>query len=146
MAEAEERAAVIAAARTWLGTPFHDGAELKGVGVDCAHLLSAAYFEAGLIPAQEIAHYSPQWMLHNDVERFEDHVLKFAHEIEGPPKPGDVVLYKIGRLYAHGAIVVAWPTLIIHAFKVFGFVAETSSDEADLQDVKKHPRRFFSIW
>lgn len=143
MSEDEQRAAVIEAARGWIKTPFHDGARLKGVGVDCAHLLAAAYEDAGLIPHQTITPYSPQWMLHNDAALFEDHVKRFAHEIEGPPKPGDVVLFKIGRLYAHGAIVVDWPGSIIHAFKSFGFVAETPADEADL---RARERRFFSIW
>lgn len=141
-AEAGQRAAVIAAARGWIGTRFHDNAEVKGHGVDCARLLAKVYAEAGIIPAQAITPYSAQWMLHNDEPLFEGYVLRFAHRVD-LPKPADVVLYKIGRQYAHGAIVVAWPGAIIHAFKTYGLVAETGADESDLLD---KPRRFYSFW
>ena len=40
------------------------------------------------------------------------------NEVKGPPErmplAGDFVMFKIGHLFAHGAIVVAWPT-VIHA-------------------------------
>ena len=32
------RAAVVAEAIAWLGTPYHHRARIKGVGVDCAQL------------------------------------------------------------------------------------------------------------
>lgn len=34
-----ERAKIVAAARGWLGTPFHHQGRLKGVGVDCAGVI-----------------------------------------------------------------------------------------------------------
>lgn len=143
MTEEEQREAVIVAARSWLGTPFHDDAEVKGAGIDCAHFLAVCFAEAGLIPPQKIAPYNPTWFLHSDVPIFENYVKRFSHQIEGPPKRADIVLYKLGRLYAHGAIVIDWPTTIIHSFKLFGFVAETSSDEGDL---RTRARRFYSYW
>ena len=140
--EKVERARVIAAAQTWLGTPFHDGAAVKGVGVDCAQLLAAAYSEAGLIARPEIAPYSAQWFLHNDEPLFEAFVRRYAREVESP-SPADIVLYRVGRSYAHGALVIAWPARIIHAFKDYGFVVETGAEEAGL---KGRPRKYFSLW
>lgn len=144
MTELLQRAHVLAVARTWIGTPFHDNAGVKGVGVDCAHLLAAVAVEAGLIAPFAIEHYSPQFMLHRDAPLFESYVRRFAHEIDAASvKPADIVLYKVGRSFAHGAFVVDWPSAVIHAFKIFGLVAETPAFEADLsgREVK-----FFSFW
>lgn len=142
MTQEEERAHVVAIARGWVGTPFHDGGRLKGVGVDCAMLLAEVFAEAGLIPHQDIETYSPQWMLHRDEPLFEDYVRKHGHEVV-TPGIGDIVLYRIGRSFAHGAIVAAWPGAIIHAFKSFRFVAETPSNEADLRG---RAVKFYSLW
>lgn len=138
-----QREDVIRVARTWLGTPFHDNGDIKGVGVDCARLLAKVYEEVGLIPPQEIEHYSPQWMLHRDEPKFENYVRRFAHQVE-TPDIGDIVLYRIGRSLAHAAIISSpWPGTVIHAFKTFRMVAETPCDEAEL---KGREHRFFSIW
>lgn len=45
------RAAIVAAARAWLGTPFHHQARAKGVGCDCAGLIIGVGRELGLLPA-----------------------------------------------------------------------------------------------
>ena len=42
MTHDDERAAVVAEAMTWIGTPWAHMAHLKGVGVDCANLPIAA--------------------------------------------------------------------------------------------------------
>lgn len=125
-----------------MGTPFHDGARLKGKGVDCAMLIAGVFEEAGLVPHQEVETYSPQFMLHRDDPLFENYIRRYAHEVPAPQQ-GDIVLYKIGRSFSHGAIVVDWPGAIIHAFKNFRFVAETDAEEATLRGL---PRKFFSLW
>ena len=33
----------------------------------------------------------------------------------GPPQPADFVVFKFGRAFSHGAIVVNWPA-IIHSY------------------------------
>ena len=53
--------------------------------------------------------------MHRDAERYMEGLLQYAHEIDGPPEPGDVALFRFGRCYSHGAIVVEWPRLI-HAY------------------------------
>lgn len=107
------REAVVAEARTWLKTPYHHRAAIKGAGVDCAQILVEVYSACGLIPHFDTGDYPPDWMMHREEERYLGFVLDYAHEVE-TPKPGDVVLYKVGRCFAHGGIVVDWPT-IIHA-------------------------------
>jgi len=138
------RAKIIAVARSWIGTPFHNLASKKGVGVDCAHFLREVYVEAGVIEPFEIKPYTPQFMLHSDDPKFESYVVRFGEEIaETAVKPGDVVLYKIGRSFCHGAIIVEWPRAIIHAFKSYGRVVESGARESDLLRLKV---KFFSKW
>ena len=144
MTDTEQRARVVEVARTFIGTPFHDQQSLKGVGIDCAHLLREVYVEAGIIETFPIAPYSPQFMLHTDEGLFESYVRRVAHEIEPESvKLGDIVLYKVGRSFAHGGIVVEWPRTIIHAFKSYRKVVETGAFDADLIGRKV---KFFSHW
>lgn len=116
----QERAArdrVDAIARSFISTPFHDHGEVKGAGVDCATLLKCVFTEAGLVEPFKLDHYSPQFFLHQTQERYLGWVTRFAREIpEAEARPGDIVLHKIGHVFAHGAIIVnpGWPN-IIHA-------------------------------
>jgi cell wall-associated NlpC family hydrolase len=143
--EAEQRAAVVAEAKTWVGTPWHHQADVKGAGVDCAMILVRVFVDTGVVPAFDPRPYSRTWFMHRGEEKFMDIVRQCgAHEIEGPPKPGDLALWKIGRLFAHGSIVVEWP-MVIHAFAQARMVV--IQDVTQLQiDTKKNPVKFFSKW
>ena len=140
-----QRGAVIKAAVSWLGTPYHDMGRVKGVGVDCAQLLAAVYEEAGIIEHTDTGYYSPQHFFHSDCEKLEPYVGRYAKQIdEDRALPGDVVLYKIHRVYAHAAIVVDWPREIIHAHKQSGKVVAMPPFEYDLQRFRVV--RFYSFW
>lgn len=140
----EQRARVIKEARTWIGTPFIDNACVKNVGVDCANLLARVYADSGMIDPVKMPQYSPQWFLHKDEERFLDFVRLYGKEIPNEEaQMADVAVYKIGRTYAHGAIVVDWPNSIIHAHKQSRIVLESRAFDGDLwnRDVKT-----FTLW
>jgi cell wall-associated NlpC family hydrolase len=108
------REAVIAEAETWLGTPYHHMGRIKGAGVDCLTFLAEVFAAAGVIEhVKEIPFYRLDFMRHQDNESYLDALLERGHEIE-IPLPADVVLYKWGRVFSHGGIVVEWPW-IIHA-------------------------------
>lgn len=108
-----QQQAIIDSAMTWLGTPYHHRACVKGAGVDCAQILKAVFVDVGLIEHFEEGDYPPDWMQHRSEERYLSFVTDRADLVD-TPQPGDVALYKVGRCFAHGAIVVDWP-LIIHA-------------------------------
>ena len=127
------RAAIVAEARAWIGTPFHHQARLKGVGVDCANLLVGVYSAVGAVPAISLDHYPPDWHLHQDTPRFMAYLLQYAEPIPASeqPQPGDIAMFRYGRQAAHGAIVSAWP-LVIHAWLDVGRVVETEADRGPL--------------
>ena len=69
--------------------------------------------------------------------------MESSEEVE-TPEPGDMAVWKIGRAYAHGAIVVGWP-LVIHAYQPEGRVVESDiSLPSPLSENKD--RRYFSPW
>lgn len=119
-----ERAAVVAEARSWLGTPYHMGARVKGVGVDCAQLLVAVYEDLGLVEHVELEPYHPEWFLHRSDELFVNGIAAYCHRVGGlmtKTRPGDIVLYRYGRAVSHGAIAVG-TDLVVHAVRQAGRV------------------------
>jgi hypothetical protein len=142
--QAARRAAVLAVARDWIGTPFHDRARQKGQGVDCAQLLAAVFHEAGIVGEVLTEPYSPQFMLHSREEKLAEFVGRYGREIQASEVgAADVVLYRVGKSFSHAAIVVDWPRAIIHAHKLSGKVVEMNGEVADLQG---RQTRFFSPW
>jgi NlpC/P60 family putative phage cell wall peptidase len=114
--EDRARPAVVAAARSWIGTPYHHAADVKGHGVDCAMILVRVYCDLGLVELFDPRPYTRDWMLHRDDERYLGFLLARA-KIVAEPKPGDVILFRFGRCFAHGGIVaVANPLTIVHAY------------------------------
>ncbi|MGH6995683.1 MAG: hypothetical protein ACREES_08295 [Stellaceae bacterium] len=111
---AAERARLVAEAQSWVGTPYHTGGRIKGVGVDCLTFVVCAFEGAALIAPYKIPHYPPDWHLHRDDERYMRGILEHCVEVAERPLPADVVLWKFGRAFAHGAIVIDWP-IIVHA-------------------------------
>lgn len=115
------REQVVAEAETWLRTPYHHMGRVKAGGTDCLMLLAEVYHAMGVIPPVDVPFYPPDWNLHRNAERYLQGVMRYAREIEGPPQRGDVAVFKFGRCFAHGAIVVSWPRLI-HAWCDAGVV------------------------
>lgn len=152
-AEQEQRARVVEMARTWLGTPYHHCAAIKGVGTDCAMILVAVFQEAGLVHDVAVPAYSPSWHLNRDEEKYTDFIRQFAVEVDRAPLPGDIVVWKFHRAFAHGGIVSSWPR-VIHAFigrGVFEDDAEanqmlTTISERVPDQGKPRPMKVFSLW
>jgi len=105
------------------------------------------YREAGLIGEVDVPYYPADWMLHRSDEIYLGIVQQYAAELrtdEGSRRsalPGDFVIYRFGRCFAHGAIVLEWPT-IIHALTGRGVVLSDGEREGMLLGRK---RRFFSL-
>lgn len=121
------REAVAAEAMSWLRTPYHHQARIKGVGVDCAQILIAVYSEVGLIQPFQTGPYPPDWHLHRSVERYLGWVQKYAHPVEEAGL-GDMIMFKFGRCFSHGSIVVG-DGLVVHSYVGRGVILSRLQDE-----------------
>jgi hypothetical protein len=167
--EAEQRARVCTIARTWLGTPFRDQGKVKGPNgaVDCAMLLVATFQEAGLLdPSYDPRPYPPQFHLHNKEERFLAQIARIIElrgcgtEVEREPTPGDVAVYRVGKCFSHGGLVIEPPRSsseaiahknlqLLHAYYKTGHVTVSPLYEIELtrlNDGKPRPRKIFDLW
>jgi len=125
------RESIIAEAMTWLGTPWHHNALLKGVGVDCAQFLIGVYSNVGLVSHIDTGFYPRDWHLHRNEPMFLQFLMQYADPIaEG--ERGDIAMFKYGRHPAHGAIVVDSHT-IIHAYRDEKSVVLTDLDHTEMQ-------------
>lgn len=109
-----QREDVVREALTWIGTKFHHGARVKGAGVDCGQFPLAVFEACGLIPNYRPEAYPADFHLHSDSEMYLAHLEKFAAKVDAP-QPGDLALFRFGRVISHGSIVVKWP-VIVHAY------------------------------
>lgn len=136
------RDAVIREAMTWLGTPYHHRGRLKQIGVDCAQFPLLVYSACGLIEPFDAPDYPADWHLHKSDERYLAAVTARAREIEtGQAGPGDFLLFKMGKCFAHGAILIAWPR-IIHAVVGHGVML----DEAHSGRLSGKAVKVFTLW
>lgn len=117
------RSAIVSEARSWLGTPYHLGACLKGAGCDCATLLLGIYQACGLIGEEELGVFSGDWFHHASREEYMMRVLRHAYKVaettcyrSTQALPGNIVLTRTpgSRLYNHGCLVLDWPH-VVHA-------------------------------
>lgn len=129
--------AVVAEAHTWLRTPYHHmgdgdqraGRQLKGVGIDCAQILVEVYSAVGAITWFSTGKYGRDWMMHDGEERYLSFITRYADEYDWKNEviqPADIVVWKFGLSFSHGAIVAKWP-LVIHAYASFGFVDKSDA-------------------
>jgi hypothetical protein len=144
--EADQRAAVVAAARSWIGTPYHHAADVKEHGVDCAMLLVRVYCDSGLVEPFDPRPYTRDWFLHRDEERYLGFLLARSREVKTPGL-GDIILFRIGRCYAHGGIVSRLDPLgMIHAFAPTRCVVEDIIDRNAELAGRMKAAKFASYW
>lgn len=140
---AELRRRVVLEARAWLATPYHHHGRVRGAGVDCANLLCAVFGAAGAVGDIQPGFYPTDWHLHRNEEMFLAWLARAgAHRIGQPPQPGDIAVYRFGRCFSHGAVVVDEQPALIHAYIGLGTIL-TRADEEPLcgRDVQ-----YWSLW
>lgn len=135
-----QRLAVIEEARTWLGTPYHHQGRIKGIGTDCAMILCEVYEKVGVIPFVDPTPYPPDWHLHRDSERYMGWLYQYCRETDDP-QPGDVALWKFGRCFSHGGIIMD-SDHVIHSYLGVGVVIEAFSSSI----FANRSVKYFTLW
>lgn len=114
------RAALIAEALTWQGTPFHHQAALKGVGCDCIGLvrgaLGALGIEAHSVPSNYSRGPDPTALL--AAVEASDQLVEIR---VADARPGDLLLFRVKRDPRHFALLVDDQTMV-HADVSYGVV------------------------
>lgn len=136
------REKIVEEALTWVGTPYRHHQRVKGAGVDCGQILIAIYSSLGFIPEFDPGYYPADWMNHRDEERYLGFVEQYAKEVK-IPLPGDLAVWRFGRLFSHGAIVIDWPN-IIHAYAQDRQVCKANALGGALGDPSR-PVKFYSL-
>jgi cell wall-associated NlpC family hydrolase len=148
------RVEVVAEAMSWEGTKYHHMGRLKQKrndlgeivdpgGIDCAQLIFMVFDAVDGTEEMPLYNYSMQEWIHREDEKLLREILTRAKPTN-TPRPGDVVIYKMGRSYGHAALVIepGWPH-IIHAHRQAGKVM---TDIGDLGQMAGRKRLFFTIW
>jgi cell wall-associated NlpC family hydrolase len=125
----KQQQAVIDEALTWLNTPYHRGAKLKGVGVDCGQFLIGVFEGAGYLKPGECdpGYYPYEIHLHRTDEAYLKWILKYCNRIDGQPQPGDIAMFKFGKSSSHSAIVIEWPK-VIHSYVRMGVIISNANE------------------
>jgi NlpC/P60 family putative phage cell wall peptidase len=110
--------AVIAEARSWIGTPYRHQASLKGVGCDCLGLIRGVWRalhgdEPEMTPA-----YAPDWAEAGGEERLAAAARRHLTEISlEDAAPGDILLFRWRpHLPAKHAAILTAADRMIHAY------------------------------
>ena len=131
---------IVAEALSWVRTPYHKHACIKGAGVDCAQLLVGVFEGTGLAPNVPVPHgYST--VVPNGSE-YVDTILLYCDEIaESEAGRGDIVLYRTSHGWMHAGIIIEWPGHVVHAVEKRGVVSSHGTEDF----LRRKPRRFFRL-
>jgi NlpC/P60 family putative phage cell wall peptidase len=115
MAATVPRAAIVAEARRFIGTPYRHPASLAGAGCDCLGLVRGVWRALYGPEPEPLPPYTPDWgeAAHREV------LLDVAHRHLrrigiGAAKPGDVLVFRMreGRIAKHCAILTSAGTMV----------------------------------
>lgn len=119
-------ALVIGTARSWLGTPYHDQASLRGVGCDCLGLARGVWREVVGNELFPIPPYSRDWGETGPREVLAEGARKMMSEIAAnEARPGTLILFRMApRAIAKHVGILSGSDRFIHAYERLGVVEE----------------------
>ena len=118
--------AVIAAARAWLGTPYHDQASLRGVGCDCLGLARGVWRDLIGAEPQAVPPYSRDWGETGAREVLAEGARAMMIEIPVTEiSPGALVLFRMApRAISKHVGILTSDESFIHAYDRLGVIEE----------------------
>ena len=119
-------ALIIAVARSWLGTPYHDQASAKGAGVDCLGLARGIWREVVGPEPLSVPPYSRDWGEVMPSEVLAEGAAGWLLPIQlADAGAGSVVLFRMmPRAIAKHVGILTGAATFIHAFQSIGVIEE----------------------
>jgi NlpC/P60 family putative phage cell wall peptidase len=108
---------VVAAARGWVGTPYHHQASLKGVGCDCLGLLRGVWREIVGDEPDSAPPYTPDWAEASGRELLLEAAGRHLLPVAGTAfEAGDVLVFRWRpHLPAKHCAIATTPDAMVHA-------------------------------
>ena len=109
------RNAIVAEARSWIGTPYHHQASVKHVGCDCLGLVRGVWRALVGPEPEAIPGYSSDWGEVSAQETMLAAARRHLVEIDlAAAGPGDIVVFRMrpGRMAKHAGILASASTFI----------------------------------
>jgi NlpC/P60 family putative phage cell wall peptidase len=122
-----DRARIVAEARSWIGTPYHHQASVKGFGCDCLGLVRGVWRALHGEEPEAIPPYSRDWAEAGGRETLAEAAAR--HLRWSSPScmlPGDVLIFALNeRAPAKHCAILTEPDRMVHSYERHA-VAEVS--------------------
>jgi NlpC/P60 family putative phage cell wall peptidase len=122
-------AAIVAAARGWIGTPYVHQQAVRGAGCDCLGLVRGVWREVRCAEPEAVPAYTPDWSESAGDERLWRAARRWLRErAASDAGPGDVLLFRMraGAVAKHLGIM-SGPDSFVHAYSGHGVVESALS-------------------
>jgi len=112
------RAAILAEARDWIGTPYQHQASVKGAGCDCLGLVRGVWRALYGAEPELAPPYTPDWAERHGAETLLEAARRNMREIPSRmAAPGDVLLFRMEpQSPAKHAAILDEGARLIHAY------------------------------
>lgn len=121
-------------AASWIGTPFDAHGSMRGVGVDCVHLVAEIYIRLGVIESFNPPEYTMDGGNHAASSPIESYLAAMGGFTRLPTTtpthellPGDLITLRVGRLPWHCGLLIR-NLRFIHSIKPRGVMESTLAD------------------
>ena len=117
---------VIAIARSWLGTPYHEQASLRGIGCDCLGLARGVWRDVVGPEPFPIPAYSRDWGETGPREVLAEGARAMMIEVEpAAAGPGTLVMFRMKpRAIAKHVGILTGSGSFLHAYERLGVIEE----------------------